>query len=150
LVPAGLPTPTTAGECLKPNGPPRDPGPLDWSRAGPYLGPAWTDFSPTSFAGSQRLATTYYFYWHDLSDPKPTGRYLSREFDGPPDLEHYSFLSADTHEQQFRDMLDAGLDFVLPVYWGEPGHPGRTTAQTYPHYWSTEGIQPMVDAQDRL
>ncbi len=47
-------------------------------------------------------------------------------------------------------MLDAGLDFVLPVYWGEPGHPGRTTSQTAPHYWSTEGIQSMVEALDSL
>ncbi len=43
----------------------------------------------------------------------------------------------------------AGLDFVLPVYWGEPGHPGRTTGPTAPHYWSTEGIPAMVEALDR-
>ena len=46
-------------------------------------------------------------------------------------------------------MLAAGLDFVLPVYWGEPGHPGRTTGPTSPHYWSTEGIPAMVEALDR-
>src|SRR6266542_1850671 len=42
------------------------------------------------------------------------------------------------------------LDFVLPVYWGEPGHPGRTTGPTSPHYWSTEGIPAMVEALDAL
>ena len=38
-VPDGFPTPTTAFERLTPNGPPRDPGSLDWARPGPYMGP---------------------------------------------------------------------------------------------------------------
>jgi len=150
LVPAGFPTPTTAGERLVAGGPPRDPGPMDWAHPGPYFPPAWTDFGLNNFDPSQRLATTYYFYWHDLTDPARNARYVSRQFDSPPDLDHYSFLLPETHERQFNDMLDAGLDFVLPVYWGEPGHPGRTTSQTFPHYWSTEGIPPMVQALDRL
>ena len=149
-VPAGFPTPNTAGERLVAGGPPRDPGPLDWAHPGPYIAPSWTDFSLNSFAANQRLVTTYYFYWHDLTDPTRNGRYASRQFDSPPDLEHYSFLLPQTHEREFGDMLDAGLDFVLPVYWGEPGHPGRTTSETAPHYWSTEGIPPMVQALDTL
>src|SRR6185437_2710081 len=40
LVPAGFPTPTTATECLRPDGPPRDPGPLTWAQPGPYMSPA--------------------------------------------------------------------------------------------------------------
>ena len=123
---------------------------MDWAHPGPYFPPAWTDFGLNSFDPSQRLATTYYFYWHDLTDPARNARYVSRQFDSPPDLDHYSFLLPETHERQFNDMLDAGLDFVLPVYWGEPGHPGRTTSETFPHYWSTEGIPPMVQALDRL
>jgi len=150
LVPPGFPTPTTAGERLVPGGPPRDPGPLDWAHPGPYFPPAWTDFSLNSFDPSQRLATTYYFYWHDLTDPARNARYTSLQFDSPPDLSTYSFLNPDMHLKQFNDMIDAGLDFVLPVYWGEPGHPGRTTSETYPHYWSTEGIPPMVQALDQL
>ncbi len=150
LVPAGYPTPTTTGERLLPGGPPRDPGPLDWARPGPYLPPGWTDFNLNTFAPNRRLVTAYYFYWHNLADPARRGRYESRQFDAPPDLDHYSFLLPETHERQFNDMVDAGLDFVLPVYWGEPGHPGRTTSETYPHYWSTEGIPPMIEALDRL
>jgi len=149
-VPDGFPTPTTAGEHLQAGGPPRDPGPLDWARPGPYLPPAWTDFTLNSFAPTQRLATTYYFYWHDLTDPSKRARYSSGEFDAPPDLDQYSFLLPENHQKEFSDMINAGLDFVLPVYWGEPGHPGRTTSETYPHYWSTEGIPPMVQALDNL
>jgi hypothetical protein len=149
-VPSGFPTPNTAFERLVPGGPARDPGPLEWARPGPYIASAYTDFSLRSFTSAQKLATTYYFYWHDLTDPERRGRFASGQFNSPPDPDHYSFLLPESHEREFRDMLDAGLDFVLPVYWGEPGHPGRTTAQTSPHYWSTEGIPPMVEALDRM
>jgi hypothetical protein len=133
-----------------PGGPARDPGSLEWARPGPYIAPAWTDFALSSFGKNQKVATTYYFYWHDLTDPARRGRFASGQFHSPPDPDHYSFLLPETPEREFRDMVAAGLDFVLPVYWGEPGHPGRTTAQTSPHYWSTEGIPPMVEALDRL
>ena len=108
----------------------------------------WTDFSLRSFSVGRDLATTYYFYWHDLTDPERSARSAGR-FHVPPDPAHYSFLLPETHQREFSDMLAAGLDFVLPVYWGEPGHPGRTTSQTAPHYWSTEGIPPMVEALER-
>ncbi|MDQ3809091.1 MAG: DUF5010 domain-containing protein [Chloroflexota bacterium] len=149
LVPPGAPTPTTAYERLTPGGPPRDPGPNDWAVPGPYISPSWSDFSLRSFSSAQRLATTYYFYWHDLTDPERRARFSGR-FHVPPDAANYSFLSSATHRREFSDMLYAGLDFVLPVYWGEPGHPGRTTGPTSPHYWSTEGIPAMVEALDTL
>jgi hypothetical protein len=149
LVPGGQPTPTTAFERLSPGGPPRDPGSLAWAQPGPYIGPAWTDFRLTSFQLGQRVATTYYFYWHDLTDPDRRARFSGR-FHIPVDPAHYSFLLPETHAREFRDMAEIGLDFVLPVYWGEPGHPGRTTGPTSPHYWSTEGIPAMVEALDQL
>jgi hypothetical protein len=114
------------------------------------MAPEQTDFTLRSFSSRQRLATTYYFYWHDLTDPERRGRYTSGQFNSPPDPDRYSFLLPETHLREFRDMLAAGLDFVLPVYWGEPGHPGRTTSQTFPHYWSTEGIPAMVEALDQM
>src|SRR5262245_7064577 len=74
-VPDGMPTPTTAFERLTPGGPARDPGPLDWARPGPYLGPV-SDLR--SFTAQQHLATTYYFYWHDLTDPTRFARFNGR------------------------------------------------------------------------
>jgi hypothetical protein len=148
LVPVGAPTPTTAFEQLSPGGPARDPGTLEWAQPGPYMQPGWTDFSLNTFSSRQNIATTYYFYWHDLTDPDRRGRFQGR-FHAPPDPAHYSFLLTETHQREFGDMLAAGLDFVLPVYWGEPGHPGRTTGPTSPNYWSTEGIPAMVEALDR-
>ena len=147
-VPAGFPTPESAFERLTPGGAVRDPGSLQWAHPGPYIAPEWTDFTLRSFSSADYLATTYYFYWHDLTDPARLARQQGR-FHVPPDPEHYSFLLPETHQREFNDMLSAGLDFVLPVYWGEPGHPGRTTAETSPHYWSTDGIPAMVEALER-
>ncbi len=149
LVPPGAPTPTTAFEQLRPGGPARDPGNNEWAVRGPYITPGWTDFTLRSFSSGQYLATTYYFYWHDLTDPDRRARFSGR-FHIPPDPAQYSFLLPATHRREFSDMLDAGFDFVLPVYWGEPGHPGRTTGPTSPHYWSTEGIPAMVEALDAV
>jgi len=149
-VPPGFPTPTTWAERLSPGGPSREPGPLDWARPGPYILPDWKDFATQSFSADQRLVSTYYFYWHDLTDPARRARYDSGDFKRPPDLDHYSFALPGTHLREFADMIEAGIDFVLPVYWGEPGHPGRTNAETCPRYWSTDGIPPMVDALDVL
>ena len=146
-VPAGMPTPTTAFERLAPGGPTRDPGDLAWAQPGPYLG-ADAASALRSFSSRDYLATTYYFYWHDFTDPDRRARSQGR-FHSPTDPPHYSFLLPETHAREFGDMLAAGLDFVLPVYWGEPGHPGRTTASTAPHYWSTEGIPAMVEGEQR-
>ena len=147
-VPVGFATPESALERLSPGGLARDPGSLAWAQPGPYIAPNWTDFTLHSFSSSDYLATTYYFYWHDLTDPTRLARFQGR-FHTPPDPAHYSFRLPETHQREFNDMLAAGLDFVLPVYWGEPGHPGRTTAETSPHYWSTEGIPAMDEALER-
>src|SRR5436305_10956383 len=68
-VPPGMPTPTTAFERLAPGGPARDPGTLAWAQPGPYMSPSWNDFGLRSFSSQSYLATTYYFYWHDYTDP---------------------------------------------------------------------------------
>ena len=78
LVPVGFPTPETAFERLTPGGIARDPGTLGWARPGPYIQPAWTDFSLRSFSSSDYVATTYYFYWHDLTNPDSAARFQGR------------------------------------------------------------------------
>src|SRR6266487_736848 len=100
LVPQGMPTPTTAFERLSPGGPAREPGDLAWAAPGPYLGPA----TISSFSSRDFLATTYYFYWHDYTDPDRRARSQGR-FHSPPDAEHYGFLLPATHEREFGDML---------------------------------------------
>jgi hypothetical protein len=146
------PSPTPARligttDNLKPDGPPHDPGPLDWAHAGPYLGAGFDPAQVATFRSEQPLLATYYFYWDDLTDP--ANRDPDRKFH-QPDMDHYSFLNPATHQKQFADMQVAGIDFALAVYWGEPGHPGRSFNTTPGHDWSTEGIPPIVKALDRL
>jgi hypothetical protein len=134
-------------ERLQPNGPPHDPGPLDWAHPGQYIGSGFDRSTLSSFTAVQPLVTTYYFYWDDLTNP--ARREANRKYH-PVDQDHYTFLSAAFHQRQFADMQAAGIDFALPVYWGEPGHPGRSFNPVPGHDWSTEGIPPMVDALDAL
>jgi hypothetical protein len=147
LVARPSPVPT---ERLRPNGPPHDPGPLDWAHPGPYLAPGFADFKLDSFGPRQPVVTTYYFYWHDLTDPTRQARIKQFWAQQPPNPETYSYMNPATHQQQFEDMQAAGIDFALPVYWGEPGHPGRTTNNSPDHYWSTDGIPPMIEALDAM
>src|SRR5205814_3367869 len=103
LVPPGMPTPTTVFERLTAGGPTRDPGSLAWAQPGAYIAPNWTEFSLRSFSSQSYVATTYYFYWHDLTDPDRAGRFQGR-FHVPPDPAHYSFLLPETHQREFNDM----------------------------------------------
>ncbi|MGH2460053.1 MAG: DUF5010 domain-containing protein [Chloroflexota bacterium] len=149
--PAPSPPPVVSPTArLEPNGPPHDPGPLTWAHPGPYIAPGDTNFQLASFSSRQPLLTTYYFYWHDLTNPARRARMNDFWAQQPPDPGEYTFASPATHRQQFTDMQAAGIDFALPVYWGEPGHPGRAFNPTAPHFWSTEGIPPMVEALDQM
>ncbi|NQT50721.1 DUF5010 domain-containing protein, partial [bacterium] len=98
--------------------------------------------APTFKAG-QPLVATSYFYWYDAE----SGMHL-RNGDGsdaltdhPPTLEGFSYRRVAWHRQQLADMIDAGIDIVLPVYWGYPGAKGN---------WSNEGLPPLVEARERL
>jgi hypothetical protein len=143
-------TSPTPAERLVPNGPPRDPGPLDWAHPGPYLGNSFNAADITSLPAKRNVVVTYYFYWHDLTDPARRARSLQFFGELPARADSYSYASPATHQSEFEDMQAAGIDAALPVYWGEPGHPGRDFNPTVPHHWSTEGIPPMVAALDAM
>jgi uncharacterized protein DUF5010 len=130
-----------------------EPEYLSWSRPGPYRAPFTQEFPVESFGADQRVVATYFFYWFDAqtlresrarrgSDPYPFH---------PTNLETISFLDPDWYEKEFRDMRAAGIDVVLPDYWGEPGQWDRTVRPAPElNYFSTQGIPPMVRALDRL
>jgi hypothetical protein len=96
--------------------------------------------SPDQGSGPSHLVVfTYFYYWYDAAtglhlgpdDPLP----LHPADDPPP-----SWHSVAWFERQLSDMAYAGIDVVLPVYWGfgadEP--------------WSWQGLRYLVDARDRL
>jgi hypothetical protein len=124
-----------------------------WANPGPYRVPLTADFPIQSFGADQRIVATYFFYWYDADSYRAAQ--ASRNFDPypfhPPNLSTISFRDPDWYEKEFRDMLAAGVDVVLPDYWGEPGQYYRRVAPAPEHnYFATEGIPTMVEALDRL
>ncbi|MFM1941098.1 MAG: hypothetical protein RI897_80 [Verrucomicrobiota bacterium] len=122
----------------------------------PPLGP-YTNLRPEhfadalSYAPTNRIITTPFFYWYDA----PTGAHLLNAdgsdalTDHPASTNDFTYHSVDWHAQELSDMEDAGIDVVLPVYWGEPSQrqPGKpVSAQP----WSYAGLPPLVAARERL
>ena len=96
----------------------------------------------TFVQGDPVIATTY-FYWYDIKtqshiiDHDGTDALTTH----PADMNDMSFRSVAWHKRQFRDMIDAGIDVLMPVYWGVPGDYKA---------WSFVGLPPMVEARRAL
>lgn len=126
---------------------------LSWSRPGPYRWPHTRSFPLQSFGANERIVATYFFYWYDAQTYRESQ--TRRSFDPypyhPPNLDTISFRDPAWYEQEFRDMLAAGIDVVLPDYWGEPGqYPRRVAPAPELNYFATEGLAPMIIALDKL
>lgn len=155
-------------------------------RPGQYRLPSHLDFALDSFRGDQRIAGTYYFYWYDWPSrlfmepppalPRPPAEpgFRPAYYSHPPRREQVSFCNPAWHRRELEDMLAAGLDYFLPVYWGRPGRYGRSdgtpVCQTgrergdrefwawrdsaelaaIRDAWSTEGLAAIVQAMDAL
>lgn len=67
-----------------------------------------------------KLALTYFFYWYNAT----TNQNLTLH---PPDsyLSTYSYDNIAFYQRELSDMAAAGIDVVLPVYWGDPGNAAR-------------------------
>jgi len=96
-----------------------------------------------AWTSRDKIAFTYYFYWYNVHDPKPTGHFINPEgtdalTDHPPadSLANYSYTDVSWHQQQMQDMVAAGIDVALPVYWGD----------TQDLFWSQTGLRTMVTA----
>lgn len=101
-----------------------------------------------TYGRDQRIVGTHYFYWyrwpdqHFWDDASWTD---DGQQDHYPMPERVSFDSPAWHEQELRDVMMAGIDFILPVYWGAPDH-----YLSEPIAFSVLGLPPMVEALDRL
>ena len=96
------------------------------------------------WTAGDKLVLTYYFYWYDIY----TGQHFidpdgsDALTDHPPDayLADYSYTQVSWHQQELLDIMAAGIDIVLPVYWGD----------RYDTSWSQGGLPPLVAAEDAL
>jgi len=116
---------------------------------GAYVHPEPSAFNKAvSFKTGDRLVGTYYFYWYDSA----TGGHVI-DGDGsdaltthPPTLEDFSYKSVKWHRRQLEDMMEAGIDFLLPVFWGAPSEQASKAGL----HWSYEGLPPLVQAREQL
>ncbi|MCU0916701.1 MAG: DUF5010 domain-containing protein [Planctomycetes bacterium] len=96
-----------------------------------------------SFEKGRPVVGTTYFYWYDVESKAHIV-----DHDGsdaltthPADMEGISYKRVPWHKGQLRDMMDAGIDFLMPVYWGVPGQYDG---------WSFVGLPPLVEAHTEL
>src|SRR4051812_29443639 len=125
---------------------------LRWAQPGPYrVSAGWSDFTVSSFGASQPIVGAYFFYWFDAAFLRSQTRTFDPFPVPPTDQDSQSFHDPRWYTKQFTDMLDAGIDFILPDYWGEPGQYNRRVAPAPElNLFATEGLPPMVEALDRL
>lgn len=116
----------------------------------PAPGPYWpleprAHAAAESYMSNRPIVGTSYFYWYDVY----TSAHI-RNADGtdaltthPPTsaMADVSYKSVEWHYSQLRDIKEAGIDFILPVFWGIPG---EYTS------WSFAGLPPLVEAHNRL
>lgn len=95
--------------------------------------------APT-FAPGERVVATHYFYWYRFSDSHFDA--LSLHF---LDERAVSFESEAWHLREMRDVRAAGIDVVLPVYWGAVDHYEKPDVA-----FSVKGLPPLVAALDAM
>lgn len=105
------------------------------------------EVSRTPFQSGNPIVATTYFYWYDID----TGTHF-RNADGsdaltthPATIDSMSWKNPDWHKRQFRQMVQAGIDVAMPVYWGSP-----TEQQPDGMIFSDEGLPKMVEALDAM
>jgi len=96
-----------------------------------------------AFRKDQPIVGTYYFYWYDSGTKEHflNGDGSDALTDHPLDPEGYSYRSPEWHRRELLDIKAAGIDFILPVYWGYPGDYKS---------WSFTGIAALVEACRKL
>ena len=116
---------------------------------GPHVNLSAQDFQGSqSFTATNRLVATYYFYWYDA----PTKEHIldgdgtDALTDHPPTLEDFSYRSVRWHRQQLSDMATAGIDIVLPVFWGAPSEHDPQAG----FHWSYAGLKALVQAREAM
>lgn len=95
------------------------------------------------FSSNDRIVATYYFYWYDAHSGYHI--YNNDGSDGltthPVTLDGYSYKDVEWHKQQILDIVEAGIDIILPVYWGDSRNSPR---------WAIPGLEKLVEAYIEL
>jgi len=125
---------------------------------GPYIKDNLPIEEAESFSSQDKILFTYYFYWYEQSTGyhtyiAPVSFYASQGndllVDHPvtwPSMENpeFSFRNVEWHKKQIKDMIDAGVDVFLPIYWGTSLKDGHET------WWSNAGMRKIIQAMEEL
>jgi len=116
---------------------------------GPHIHLTAQDFAESrSFGRSERIVGTYYFYWYNVGTKEHivNGDGSDALTDHPKSLEDFSYRSVRWHKKELEDMTAAGIDLVLPVFWGAPSEQDAKAGL----HWSYAGLKPLVAAREEL
>jgi hypothetical protein len=110
---------------------------------GPYVEAAADRAAGRVFRSGRPLIATSYFYWYDVETQAHILDHDGTDAltDHPPTLDGFSYKNVDWHARQLADMIEAGIDVLLPVYWGTP---------LGDHGFSDQGLPRLVAARKRL
>lgn len=91
----------------------------------------------------KKAVFTYYFYWYDSQTGEHLGPHGPAKdadplTDEPISSPAVTWRGTDWHRKQIEDMIYAGIDVILPVYWGNPGS----------EWWARPGIVNLAKALD--
>jgi hypothetical protein len=115
---------------------------LPLSLLGTEISPILT--SSSSWKPGKKLVATYYFYWYDSYTGwhfvNPDGSDALTDHPPKKYLKDYSYTEVSWHRRELLDMIDARIDIVLPVYWGNDWN----------FFWSKPGLLKLVEAVDEL
>jgi len=111
---------------------------------GEFIGLKPEDIKPARVFGDEEpVVGTFFFYWYDYPSKahfvNPDGS--DALVDHPVHPERVSYRSVDWWRKELLDVMEAGIDFIAPVFWGVPGHPES---------WSFEGLRYLVRAWESI
>lgn len=101
-----------------------------------------------NFSAGKTLIAATYFYWYDDETKSHVidGDGSDALTDHPPTLAGFSYKNVDWHARELADMIAAGVDVALPVYWGTPLPQAANSGFAF----SNAGLPKLVAARERL
>jgi hypothetical protein len=105
-------------------------------------------------ASAAPLVSTHYFYWYNVDTNAHVWDSLTPPDDAlqdhpinlkmnplnvqDPAWPTFSFNNTAWHQQQLTDIMDAGIEAIFPIYWGDTGNKNAWALSSLPHLVEAE------------
>lgn len=111
---------------------------------GPFTAAENTSKEQITAPVSEKQAAVFYFYWYDVFSGlhfyDNNGKDSFTDHPPPVQIDNYSYRDISWHTSELKAMMEAKIDIVLPVYWGNDGC----------LFWSQSGLKKLVKAVEKL